>query len=300
MIWYKYKGSPPRVAAVTMATTGRRRSSRVDYSRLVWYGGLPARQTLYWFAFVTMLVHLASAVAQVTLSYTSVEMDYVWTADPVNGTAFPDVVPMQERVFAANVGFFVAAFSLLSAAAQLVFVANFDAFWRQIRYGVLTVFWVEYSLSASLMISLIAQLSGAQNAWVHIHLFLHFFVMNMLGLLIDLNRVALRRPRDGKGHASWNTVGKGMFVLGSVQFLACFVTIGWYFLRATETGSPPAFVYVAVLGLFALMLPFPVIMYLDHTGRISKPAAVFWYIASSLAAKTVLSWDVFGGVLARS
>ena len=146
--------------------------------------------------------------------------------------------------------------------------------------------WWEYSLSASLMIVVIASLTGITDMVALVALFALTAAMNFFGLAMELHN------RD-RARIDWTP-----FVLGCVVGAVPWVMIVLYFARASP--GPPAFVYGIVASLIFLYALFPLNMWLQYSGKgpwRSYIRGEYGYMFLSLVAKSLLAWQVFAGTL---
>ena len=211
---------------------------------------------------------------------------------PVSGTFLegPPGSPMLDPVRLANVSvaWAVAAFLLLSAAFHLLIAGPFFE-----RYSTgLTLThnyfrWVEYSLSSSLMIVLIAMLTGISDAAALIALFGVNVSMILFGVLQE------KYERPGGSLAP--------FWLGCIAGAVPWVAIGFYLLSPGSRAEPPGFVYGIFFSLFVFFNIFALNMWLQYR-RVGRWRDYLHgekvYVLLSLIAKSALAWQVFGGTLA--
>ncbi len=198
--------------------------------------------------------------------------------------------PQLSTWFHLNLAHGVAAFLILSAAAHLLISAPRIHPWylRNLAAGRNYARWIEYSLSASLMIVLIAMLSGIGDIAALIALFGVNAAMILFGLLME----HYERPGD----ANWLP-----FWLGSLAGLVPWIAIGIYFISPGTEATPPGFVLAIYISLFLFFNSFALNMALQYA-RIGPWRSYLYgeraYILLSLTAKSVLAWQVFAGALA--
>ena len=206
--------------------------------------------------------------------------------------AGPPGTPPSEPVVLVDVatGAAVAGFLALSALAHLVVCT---VWWRRyvadLRRRRNPARWVEYSLSSSLMIVLIAQLVGISDVAALLALFGVNTAMILFGWLQE------RYERPGGG---WLP-----FVFGCVAGVVPWVAITVYLLSpgSTSSASPPGFVYGIFVSLFVFFNAFALNQWLQYGAKGRWRDYLFGeksYIVLSLTAKSALAWQVFGGTLA--
>ncbi|MBT5775266.1 MAG: heliorhodopsin HeR [Dehalococcoidia bacterium] len=235
---------------------------------------------------VMAALHAAQAVAVLALSN---NFALPVTATFLEGPPGVDQ-PTLTTWFHLNLGYGVAAFLLLSAAAHLIIASPTIYPWylRNLHEGRNYARWIEYSLSASLMIVLIAMLSGIGDIAALVALFGVNASMILFGLLME----HYERP----GEANWLT-----FWLGSLAGLVPWIAIGIYFISPGSEASPPGFVLAIYISLFIFFNSFALNMALQYA-RIGPWRSYLYgeraYILLSLISKSALAWQVFAGALA--
>ena len=149
--------------------------------------------------------------------------------------------------------------------------------------------WWEYSVSASLMVVLIAMLTGLRDVGALIALFGVNAAMILFGLVMErVNRPGL--PVD------WRPSVYGSIV-GAVPWVAIGIQLG----HAEAQADVPGFVIGIFVSLFVLFFSFAVNMALQY-GRVGPWRSYRFgergYLVLSLVAKSALAWQVFGSTLA--
>jgi hypothetical protein len=186
----------------------------------------------------------------------------------------------------------VAAFLLLAAADHLIVAVGPGRRWyeRNLAAEQNPARWYEYSLSASLMVVLIAMLSGITEAAALIAIFGANAAMILFGLVME----RLNRPGEP---VDWRPFAYGC-VVGAFPWLAIGLTIA---TAESEGGTVPGFVIAIFVSLLVLFFSFAVNMWLQYRRRGAWASYLHGeraYIWLSLIAKSALAWQVFGGVLA--
>jgi hypothetical protein len=236
---------------------------------------------------IAAVLHAAQAVAVVLLA-----TDF---SLPVNASYLegPPGTPPQDPtvLFDLPTGAAVAAFLALSALAHLLVCT---AWWRRYVADLgrqrNPARWVEYSLSSSLMIVLIAQLVGILDVAALVAL----FGVNAAMILFGWLQEHYERPGGG---------GWLPFVFGCIAGIVPWLAITIYLLSpgSTSAASPPGFVYGIFVSLFVFFNVFALVQWLQYRarGRWADYLRGEWaYIVLSLTAKSALAWQVFGGTLA--
>jgi len=213
------------------------------------------------------------------------------TADYLGGP--PGVPAPVERVviFDINVGIGVVAFLGLSALFH--FLISSPMFFTRYSEGLKKsrnyFRWIEYSLSSSIMIWLIAQITGITDIAALFSIFAVNASMIMFGALQE------KYERPGSG-------GFLPFVFGSMTGLVPWIVILIYFFAPGSSGDvvAPAFVTGIIISLFFFFNTFAInqaLQYHQVGGWVDYLRGERMYITLSLVAKTVLSWQVFAGAI---
>lgn len=198
--------------------------------------------------------------------------------------------PELSELFRVDLGWGVAAFLFLSAIAHFAIVSPpvFGWYIRNLDQQRNYARWIEYSLSSSLMVVLIAMLTGISDISALIALFGVNASMILFGWL--------QEKYESPGGSGWLPYWFGV-IAGAVPWVA----IGIFLVTPGQSEAPPAFVYVIFVTLFVFFNSFAVNMVLQYRrrGRWADYAfGEFVYVILSLTAKSALAWQVFAGALA--
>jgi hypothetical protein len=147
--------------------------------------------------------------------------------------------------------------------------------------------WAEYSLSSSVMIVLIAMLTGISDIAALIGIFAANAAMIFFG--------AVQERYERPGGSLWP------FWLGCVVGIAPWLAIAVYLWSPGSAAEPPAFVYGIFISLFVFFNIFALNMWLQYR-RVGRWTSYLFgeraYFMLSLVAKSALAWQVFAGTLA--
>ena len=147
--------------------------------------------------------------------------------------------------------------------------------------------WVEYSLSSSVMIVLIATLTGILDGAALIGL----FGVNASMIFFGVVQEKYEEP-GGSLLPFW---------LGSIAGIVPWIAIGLYLFSPGSDAQPPGFVYGIFFSLFVFFNTFAINMWLQYR-RVGRWSNYLYgervYMILSLVAKSILAWQVFGGTLA--
>jgi len=235
------------------------------------------------------LAHLAQAVLILVLAKAAslpVNVRYM-TGPPGAGRYGGPIL-----LFDLRIDLLVAAFLLLAAADHLGVVSPRARPWylANVSRGVNPARWWEYSISASIMIVLIAMLAGVTDAIALLALFGVNAAMILFGLAME------------QANAPGKSVDWRPFIYGCVAGAVPWVAIGLQLaVSQAESRGVPGFVFAIFLTLFLLFNSFAVNMWLQYRGRgrWANPAfAERVYLILSLVAKSALAWQVYAGALA--
>jgi Heliorhodopsin len=202
--------------------------------------------------------------------------------DPVavTGPTLPQVV------FSLRIGPAVAVFLALAALDHLLVAAPSVHRWYEhgLTYRANYARWIEYSVSASVMIVLIGLFVGIRDLAAVVAIFAANTAMILFGLLME------RQQRPGA--ADWSAFGFGSFV-GIVPWVLIAVYVA-------QPAQVPGFVYAITIIQFVLFFSFAANMALQYSqvGRWRDYLhGEVVYIALSFTAKSLLAWLIFANVL---
>lgn len=149
--------------------------------------------------------------------------------------------------------------------------------------------WVEYSISSSVMIVLIAMICGVSDVAAIIAI----FGVNASMILFGWLQEKYEKP----GNGGWLP-----FIFGCIAGLVPWLALSFYVLAIGGPGNTkaPAFVYGIVISLFLLFNVFAIVQWLQYK-KVGKWADYLrgenTYITLSLVAKSALAWQIFASTL---
>ena len=252
-------------------------------------------QSLHRWNLVLAILHFLQFGLILFLSFAR---DPMVTAPVVSGylsfdAATETLVNAQRPLFDLPIGPAVALFFLISAAAHFLLAFPFRGWYeRVLARGQNPARWIEYAMSSSIMIVIIATLTGIQDAGALLAIFGINAAMNLFGW-------SMESANQGRAKTQWNHYVFGV-IAGIVPWLVIGIAL-WS--AATEPGAEPipSFVIAIFVSLFVAFNVFAITMILQY-GKIGR-----WrdylvgektYMFMSLFAKTILAWQVFAGTLA--
>jgi hypothetical protein len=233
------------------------------------------------------LIHAAQAtVLLVIASDASLPVYAGWIDGPPGAGEPVTGEPLFDLPFAAA----TAAFLYLAAIDHLLVGGPLRGWYeRNLARSINYARWIEYSLSASLMMVLIAMLAGIWELTALVALFGVNAGMILFGLIMER---AESPGRDADFLPFW---------LGSILGAVPWVVIGIQLVRAVEQTDVPGFVVGIFFSLLVLFSLFAVNMVLQYRQVGPWRDYLFGeraYIVLSLTAKTALAWQVYAGALA--
>ena len=204
----------------------------------------------------------------------------------------PGTAPELHHLFDIYTGWGVFTFLAISAGALLIIASPpvFPWYKRNLLQNRNYGRWIEYFFSSSIMIVLIAQITGISD----IAALLAIFGVNACMILFG----ALQEKYEEPGKPSWLP-----FWFGSFAGIIPWIAIAIYVWAPGLSTSPPAFVYGIVISLFVFFNCFAINMVLQYK-KVGRWRDYLYgekiYILLSLTAKALLAWQVFFPVLLSS
>ena len=201
----------------------------------------------------------------------------------------PGTPPELHHLFNIATGWGVFAFLAISAVSLLIIASPpvFPWYKRNLLLNRNYGRWIEYFFSSSIMIVLIAQITGISD----IAALLAIFGVNACMILFG----ALQEKYEKPGRPGWLPFWFGSFG-GIIPWIAIII----YVVAPGLETSPPGFVYGIIASLFVFFNCFAVNMVLQYKKVGPWRDYLFGekvYIILSLTAKALLAWQVFAPVL---
>jgi hypothetical protein len=228
--------------------------------------------------------HLLSGLVMVAISNDfSLPVTARW-ANNAPGLSDPETTVL----FDLPLGPAVAAFLFMSAIAHLVVASpwGYPRYRSYLAKGLNPFRWVEYSVSASWMIVLIAMLPGADELVTLTALFGANAAMILFGWMMELHNQSTDRT-------DWTS-----FWFGSIIGAVPWIVIG---IQLVGAGSAvPNFVYIIFFTLFVWFNSFAINMWLQYRAKgrwrdYEFGERVYGWL--SLTAKSLLAWQIFANTL---
>lgn len=206
------------------------------------------------------------------------------------GSIFTDPVTL----FSVQTGFAVALFLGLSSLFHFIVASR--QFYKRYENGLkknINVFrWVEYSISSSLMIFLIAQITGISNYGALIGIIGVNASMILFGWLQE------KYVKPGSGDLLPFIFG---CIAGIIPWLVVLISV--LAPNSPSTASPPAFVYGIIISIFVLFNTFAYVQFKQYQAKgkwkdyLRGERA---YIVLSFVAKAALAMQIFANTLISS
>ncbi len=206
--------------------------------------------------------------------------------NPQYDTITNSITPLQTTFFDVRIGPLVALFLFISAIAHFLLASVLYKWYvRKLKNNINPARWYEYSLSASLMIVIIAMLTTIYDFGTLLALFTLTAVMNLMGLMMEIHNQTTK-------NTNWTSYKIGC-IAGFVPWVVIFIP-----LIAAE--SVPDFVIGIFISIAIFFNLFAINMYLQYK-KVGKWKNYLYgervYIVLSLVAKSALAWQVFAGTL---
>ncbi len=207
--------------------------------------------------------------------------------NPQSETIFPEAVSFID----VNLPLLVAGFLFISAIAHtIVSTVKYDQYMDYLDRGMNPYRWYEYSVSASLMIVVIAMLAGIWDLGTLVGLFGLVAVMNLAGLLME-------QRNESTDELDWTPYWVGV-IAGLIPWVVIAITfIGTV---TASDGQFPTFViyiYASIFVFFNLFALNMVLQYLEISRWEDYLFGEKTYVVLSLVAKSALAWQVYFGTL---
>ncbi|MBU1166928.1 heliorhodopsin HeR [Patescibacteria group bacterium] len=201
------------------------------------------------------------------------------------------LIPVYETVWEVRIGPLVAIFLFLSAVAHLLvsLPGIYQWYVNNLKKGINKARWIEYSVSSSLMMVVIAMLVGMYDGVSLLLLLSVNACMILFGWVMEVHNQSTEKT-------NWTS-----YIFGCFAGLIPWVAVALYLVGSIEGDQgPPNFVYWIFFSIFLFFNIFAINMILQYKKIGPWKDYVFGekvYIILSLVAKSVLAWQVFAGTL---
>ena len=196
-------------------------------------------------------------------------------------------LPVAETLIDVRIGVAVALFLALAAIDHLITATiGCSTYETDLQRGINRFRWVEYSLSATVMVLLIASYSGITDITALIAIAGANVAMILFGWL---------QERFNPPDRTTSTMMP--FWFGTFAGVAPWIAIWFNVVTANEV---PGFVYGIVIAETVLFFSFGLNQWLQYR-RVGKWSSYLFgektYLVLSLVAKSLLAWQIYGGSL---
>ena len=240
------------------------------------------------FNLVMGFLHLGQGIAVLILSK-------IFTL-PISGSylkfnyATQALEPATVTLFNLSLPMLIAIFLFISATFHFIIATICNKQYnKDLTKGMNRFRWIEYSISASIMMVAIALLVGIYDLGSLIMIFALTSAMNLMGLVMEVHNQTTPKT-------NWLS-----FWIGCIAGAIPWVVIAIYFWISADQGSkPPTFVYWIFVSIFIFFNCFAVNMVLQYKKLGNWKKYIYGeraYIILSLVAKSLLAWQVFAGTL---
>jgi len=200
---------------------------------------------------------------------------------------------VRETLVELRIGPLVGIFLLLSAVAHFLLASPrlYPWYVHNLKRGINYLRWYEYTFSASLMIVVIAMLSGVYDLAALILIFALNATMLFFGLMMEVHNQTTEKT-------NWMA-----YIFGCIAGIVPWIVIAIYFIGSisNSTETVPTFVYYILGSLFLFFFfGFGLNMFLQYKKVGPWRSYLFgerMYIILSLVAKSALAWQVFFGTM---
>lgn len=237
---------------------------------------------------IATVLHAAQAVAVLVLAndFALPVASYFWNDAP-NGRLDPARL---EKMFEVPVAWGAAGFLILSAVFHgIVSTVGRRGYLGELARQQNRFRWVEYSLSSTLMIILIAMVFGISDIAALLGLAGANAAMILFGWIMEV----VNRP----GQPVWWSPFWFGCIAGGVPWVVLFI----YVIGPSGQPEFPAFVWGILISLFIFFNLFALNQWLQYRG-IGRWSDYLYgervYLVLSLTAKSALAWQIFGNTLA--
>lgn len=195
-------------------------------------------------------------------------------------------------LFSTRVAYCIALFLGLSAFFHFLISTNkfFPRYINSLKNKRNVFRWVEYSLSSTVMIFVIAQLNGISN---------YAALLAICGVNVSMILFGwLQEKYINPGDNQWLP-----FIFGCIAGVIPWIIFATQLLspKGPSSANAPGFVYGIVISLFILFNCFAIVQFLQYRakgkwGNYLRGEKT--YIILSFVAKSLLAWQIFAGTLA--
>lgn len=198
--------------------------------------------------------------------------------------------PTSRVLFDISLPALIVIFFLLSASAHFIIATTYNKkYEKDLLKGINKARWIEYSLSASVMMVAISLLVGIYDLFSLIMIFALTAIMNLMGLMMEVHNQTTKKT-------NWLS-----YLIGCGAGIIPWLAVAFYMWLGADNGSAaPTFVYWIFVSIFIFFSIFALNMVLQYKKIGPWKDYIYGeraYIILSLVAKSLLAWQVFAGTL---
>ena len=201
-----------------------------------------------------------------------------------------DFVTINKPLFNISLPALIVVFLFICAIAHFTIATIYNKrYFKDLKNGINKARWIEYSMSASVMMLAISLLVGVYDLSSLIMLFALSGIMNLMGLVMEVHNQTTNKT-------NWLS-----YWIGCIAGIIPWIVIAFYMWLGADNGSKaPDFVYWIYVSIFIFFNCFAVNMVLQYK-KVGPWKNYLYgervYIILSLVAKSLLAWQVFAGTL---
>lgn len=198
--------------------------------------------------------------------------------------------PTSKFLFNLSLPALIAVFLFICAIAHFTIATIYNKnYSKDLDLGMNKARWIEYSVSASVMMLAISLLVGIYDISSLLMLFSLSGIMNLMGLVMEVHNQTTKKT-------NWLS-----YWVGCIAGIIPWIVIAFYMWLGADNGSKaPTFVYWIFVSIFIFFNCFAVNMVLQYKKIGPWKDYIYGervYIILSLVAKSLLAWQVFAGTL---
>lgn len=242
-------------------------------------------RTMGLFHFVQALIMLALALFLVR---DLAEFEPVIVARFMDLTDTGELIANSKDLFTLPFAIATTTFLFVSAFFHGLIVFKKEAYLSGIKKGYNRFRWIEYAISSSILITLLAILFGVRDVQSILLIFVANGVMNLMGLDMEMQNQNTTNPSFRP------------YIIGWIIGLAPWVVILMYLFYSPNLDMVPWYGWAGIIAYFLFFNSFAFNMLLQYKKIGPWKDYVFgerMYIWLSLIAKSTIAWIVYAGAL---
>ena len=202
-----------------------------------------------------------------------------------------ELITASKVLFTLPFSLVTTSFLFLSALFHFLIVKYKKTYITQIEKGYNTFRWIEYALSSSILITLLAILFGVLDLQTLSIIFISNAVMNLLGLEMELSNQNKEKKRFLPYIIGW--------IIGLAPWIVIFMYLGF----SPNLDLVPWYAWASIVGYFLFFNSFAFNMLFQYLKVGPYKNYIFGekvYVWLSLIAKSTIAWIVYSGALQTS